>query len=163
MSEQTAKKSQPTITPRVLEQKWGKSAIESGFTAIPDCVFRQQKSLKLKHLDVLILLHLASYWWNPTSNPWPAKNTLADALDVDPRTVQRSIKKMEELGYVNRIERISSYGDNLSNEYDLTGLVKAIDTLAKEELRVRAGRAEADKQRRKTPASFALVQGGKSI
>ena len=109
------------------------------------------------------MLHLASYWWKPKSNPWPAKNTLADALDVDARTVQRSIKKMEDLGYVQRIARISRYGDNLSNEYDLSGLVKAIKNLAEEELSLREGRAEADKQRRKTPAAFALVQGGKSI
>lgn len=161
MSSETVSKKQPTITSKVLEEKWGRSAIEAGFTALPDTVFRQQKSLKLKHLDVLILLHLASYWWKPKSNPWPAKNTLADALDVDPRTVQRSIKKMEDLGYVKRIARISRYGDNLSNEYDLSGLVKAIKTLAEEELSLRESRAEADKQRRKTPTAFALLQGGK--
>lgn len=162
MSAEIVKKKQSTLTSRVLEQKWGRSAIEAGFTALPDIVFRQQKALKLKHLDVLVLLHLASYWWKPTNNPWPAKNTLADALDVDPRTVQRSIKKMEDLGYVKRIPRISRYGDNLSNEYDLGGLVSTIKTLAEKELSLREERAEEDKQRRKTPTAFALVQGAKS-
>lgn len=162
MNAQTAQKTSQAITPKVLQEKWGKEAIEAGFTALPDIVFRQQKALKLKPLDVLILLHLASYWWRPKSNPWPAKNTLADAIDVDPRTIQRSIKKMEGMGYVKRIPRISGYGDNLSNEYDLGGLVKAIKTLAKEELRVRESRLEEDNQRRKTPTAFALVKGGKA-
>ncbi len=144
-----------------LEAKWGKTLIAAGFTALPDVVFRNQKALKLKHLDVVILLHLASYWWKPSENPWPAKGTIADAIDVDPRTVQRAIKKMEELGYVKRIERKAKAGDNLTNEYDLRGLVKATTTLAEAELKRKASRAAEDKSRRATPAAFALIEGGK--
>lgn len=155
------KKSEAAPAPKVLEQKWGKAAIEAGFTALPDVVFRQQKTLRLKHLDVLILLHLASYWWKPQENPWPAKNTLAEALDVDPRTVQRSIKKMEDLGYLKRISRRAAQGDNLTNEYDLSGLVTVVGDLAKKELELREARAKEDKKRIITPTAFALVQGGK--
>lgn len=124
-------------------------------------IFQYQKALKLKPLDILILLHLASYWWKPNENPWPAKGTIADALDVDPRTVQRSIKKMEELGYIKRIERKAKAGDNLSNEYDLRGLVKAAKTHAEEKIALKAKRAAEDKSRRATPTTFALIDGGK--
>lgn len=162
MSATTTKKSEAAPgTPKVLEQKWGKTAMEAGFTALPDVVFRQQKTLRLKHLDVLILLHLASYWWKPQENPWPAKSTLAEALDVDPRTVQRSIKKMEDLGYVKRITRRAAQGDNLTNEYDLRGLVDVVSNLAKKELELRETRAKEDKKRIITPTAFALVQGGR--
>jgi len=119
---------------RVLEAKWGKTLIAAGFTALPDVIFQYQKALKLKPLDVLILLHLASYWWKPDENPWPSKGTIADAIDVDPRTVQRSIKKMEDLGYIKRIMRKAKVGDNLSNEYDLRGLTKAAQKHAEERL-----------------------------
>lgn len=104
--------------------KW-KPLIASGFTALPDVIFQNQKALKLKPLDLLILLNLASYWWKPNENPWPSKSTIADTVDVNPRTVQRSIKKMEDLGYIKRIARKATAGDDISNEYDLRGLVKA--------------------------------------
>lgn len=150
-------------TQKVLEAKWGKTLIAAGFTALPDVIFQYQKALKLKPLDVLILLHLASYWWKPNENPWPAKGTIADALDVDPRTVQRSIKKMEDLGYIKRIERKAKAGDNLSNEYDLRGLVKAAKKHAEEKIALKAKRVAEDKSRRATPTTFALIDGGKKI
>lgn len=160
MASKTAPKSADTS--KALEAKWGKKLMAAGFTALPDVIFQCQKALKLKHLDVLILLHLASYWWKASENPWPAKGTIADALDVDPRTVQRSIKKMEDLGYVRRIERKAKVGDNLTNEYDLRGLVKAASKLAEEKIALRAKRAAEDKKRRAAPTAFALIDGGKS-
>lgn len=120
-----------------------------------------QKALKLKPLDVLVLLHLASYWRKPSENPWPSKGRLADSLDVDPRTVQRSIQKMAGLGYVRRIARKAKAGDNLSNEYDLRGLKAAVQKHAETELDIRTKRAAEDKTRRVTPTAFALIEGGK--
>lgn len=152
-----------TDTNKVLEAKWGKTLIAAGFTAIPDVIFQSQKALKLKPLDVLILLHLASYWWKPSTNPWPAKGTIADAIDVDPRTVQRAIKKMEDLGYVKRIFRKAKAGDNLSNEYDMRGLLKAAKGLAEAKIALRAKRAAEDKSQRATPTAFSLIEGGKKI
>lgn len=154
-------KSKVSSAEKVLEAKWGKELIAAGFTALPDVLFQYQKALKLKPLDVVILLHLASYWWKPTENPWPSKQTLADAIDVDPRTVQRSIEKMEKMGYVKRIERKAKAGDNLSNEYDLRGLIKHAKKYAVEKMGLRAQRAAEDRSRRSTPKAFALVQGGK--
>ena len=152
-----------TETNKTLEAKWGKTLIAAGFTAIPDVIFQSQKALKLKPLDVLILLHLASYWWKPAENPWPAKGTIADAIDVDPRTVQRAIKKMEDLGYVKRIPRKAKAGDNLSNEYDMRGLLKAGHKLAEAKIALKAKRAAEDKNRRATPTAFSLIEGGKKI
>lgn len=150
-----------TSTDKVLESKWGKAQIESGYTAVPTVLLHAQQALKLKPLDVLIILHLASYWWKPADMPWPAKGTIAGAVGVDARTVQRSIKKMEDMGYIKRIERRARAGDNLSNQYDLSGLVKALKPLASEALKVRKDRAEEDSARRATPKALALVQGGK--
>lgn len=146
---------------KALVAKWGKTLITAGFTALPDVLFLHQKALKLKPLDIVILLHLASYWWKPKENPWPAKQTLADAMDVDPRTIQRHIKKMEDMGYIKRIERRAKVGDNLSNEYDLRGLIVAARQLAEQKIAVREKRAAEDKSRRSTPATFALIDGGK--
>lgn len=159
----SAPKPSTSPTEKVLEAKWGKTLIAAGFTALPDVIFQYQKALKLKPLDVLVLLHLASYWWKPNENPWPAKGTIADAIDVDPRTVQRSIAKMEALGYVKRIERKAKAGDNLTNQYDLRGLVKAAASFAEQKIAIRERRAAEDKSRRATPAAFALIEGGKKV
>lgn len=161
MSTTSTEKKKAPDTGRVLEAKWGKAAIASGFTALPDVVFEHQKALKLKSLDVLVILHLASYWWNAEGKPRPSKGTIADALDVDPRTVQRSIQRMEAMGYVQRKYRKAKVGDNLPNEYDLSGLVERIKPIAEAELALKAKRAAEDKSKVTTPATFALIAGGK--
>lgn len=161
MSTKPKQEAAATGAEKVLEAKWGKTLIAAGFTALPDVIFQNQKALKLKPLDVVILLHLTSYWWKPNENPWPAKGTIADAIDVDPRTVQRSIQKMEKLGYVKRIARKATAGDNLTNEYDLRGLVKAAKKYADEKIALKAKRATEDKSRRATPTTLALINGGK--
>jgi hypothetical protein len=147
---------------KVLEEKWGNPLLSEGFTVMPNIVFQHQKALKLKPLDVLILLHLISYWWKANEPPRPAKGTIAQALDVDPRTVQRGVEKMEKLGYIRRIVRKASAGDNLPNGYDLRGLVKAATKHAQNQRTMKAGRAKEDKAKRSTPNTFNLIKGGKS-
>ncbi len=150
------------VSERVLVQKWGKHAIADGFTALPNVLFRYAKALELTHTDLLVLLQLASYWWAPTQNPWPSKKKIAAALDMDPRTVQRSIARMEKLKYVKRIYRRAEVGDNLSNEYDLRGLARAVDAMALKVAKEREEREAADQQRKRTPKLFELVKGGKN-
>src|SRR4051812_49146750 len=107
----TSKKTAAVGTPeKALAAKWGKAAIEAKWTGLPNVLFRNPKALKLKRLDVLVILHLASYWWSPDKNPWPSKASIADALDVHPRSVQASIAKMEKQGYVKRITRRAEVG-----------------------------------------------------
>jgi len=58
------------------------------------------------------------------------------------------------------IERKAKAGDNLTNQYDLRGLVKAAATFAEQKIAIRERRAAEDKSRRATPAAFALIEGG---
>lgn len=149
-------------TMKVLTEKWGAPSMEAGFTAFPDVIIRNMKALELKHLDVLVLLHLASYWWNPKELPWPSKARIAAGLDVDPSTIRRSIQRMERLGYVQRKYRKAEAGDNKSNIYDLAGLVEAADKLSRHELETRKKRQKEDLARQATPKTLELIQGGKS-
>lgn len=134
------------------------------FTAVPDVMLRFPTKLKLARLDLLVALTLMTYWRSPTEMPWPSKETIASALGVDPQTVRRSVKKMEGLGYIKRIARPSAHGDNKSNAYDMRGLAKAVNNLAKEESALRAAREAEDKRRAATPrsAKLALIKGGSS-
>jgi predicted transcriptional regulator len=116
-----------------LEGKWGKKVIEAGYTSIPDVLIRYQRRLKLKPLDINVLLHVLSYWWKAGNLPRPSKVTIATAINVTPSTVRRCLKKLESLGYMTRIEHRKSYGSR-PNEYNPAGLVKALQPLALEEL-----------------------------
>lgn len=150
-----------------LASKWGKNLMASGWTALPNVVIRNQKALGLKQLDILVLLHLASYWRKATDLPRPSKKTIAETIDVDPRTVQRSVKKMEELGYVQRKPRKGGDTYNLPNEYDLSGLVNSekVKQLVEEELNYRQEASEVRNERvkemrakRETPQAYALTK-----
>jgi hypothetical protein len=152
---------------QTLASKWGKDLVEAGWTALPNVIFKNQNELGLKPLDVLILLHLASYWRTASEPPRPAKGTIAACINVDPRTVQRSIKKMEDLNYLRRIVRKGTENSNLPNEYDLTGLIRAtkVNELARDEIDYRkaqalekAKRNSLERARRESPDAFALEQ-----
>jgi predicted transcriptional regulator len=116
-----------------LEGKWGKQVIASGYTSVPDVIIKYQQRLKLKPLDVNVLLHLLSYWWTAPNLPRPSKKTLGAAIGVDPSTIRRCLQKLEKAGYLTRIEHRKAYGSR-PNRYNLQGLVNAIQPFAEEEL-----------------------------
>jgi DNA-binding Lrp family transcriptional regulator len=147
-----------------LSARWGANAIAGGYTVVPDVLVRSMKELKLARMDLLILMVLATYWRSADDMPWPSKDTIATMLDVDPQTVRRSVKKMEDLGYVKRVFRQSSHRDNLSNKYDMRGLARAVNKLAKEKADLKAKRAAEDKATTATPkaAKLKLVKGSQA-
>lgn len=116
-----------------LEGKWGKKVIASGYTSVPDVIIKYQQRLKLTPLDMNVLLHLLSYWWDAPNLPRPSKKTLAAAINVDPSTIRRCLQKLEKAGYLSRIEHRKAYGSR-PNQYNLQGLVNAIQPMADEEL-----------------------------
>jgi len=148
---------------REIEARWGEPALSQGFTAIPNVLLRYCNELELDSLDLAIVMHLASYWWDSGRLPHPSKGRIAMALNVDPRTVQRRIKAMEERGHIKRKARRSRAGDNDTNEYDLSGLVKEAGRLGARERDRKKTRAEEDDALMATPKSAALkvVKGGK--
>lgn len=147
---------------RTLHQKWGADVIAEGYTVLPNVILQNQKALDLKHLDVLVLMCLLSHWWDKDDLPRPAKTSIARTLDVDPRTVQRSIAKLEKQGYIERKERWASVGDNLPNFYDLSGLVAAAKTQAERAKKLKVERAREDTAMQSTPKAFGLIKGGKT-
>jgi predicted transcriptional regulator len=138
---------------RINEQKWTKTLMDAGWTAIPAVFFEYQREIGLQPLDVNILLHLAGYWWTADNKPRPSKVTIAKAIGVDPRTVQRRIAAMEGAGFITRHERRISGKGSLPNIYDFDGLIKAARPYAEEKIAMRKKRAEEDRKRagRKRP------------
>ena len=138
---------------RINEEKWSKPLMEAGWTAMPTVLIERMTALGLEPLDLVILLHLASYWWTADNKPRPSKKTIANAIGVDPRTVQRRIAEMEKDGLIRREEqRISGRGSK-PNLYHFDGLIKAATPFAIEKVEERKRRAEEneDRIRRKRP------------
>lgn len=112
---------------KVNEKKWTKVLMAAGWTVVPNVFIERQKAFGLDPLDVNILLHIMQRWWKKDDKPHPSKKTIAQAIGVDPRTVQRRIAKMERAGFIHREQRRVTGDASLTNVYHLDGLI----TLAK--------------------------------
>lgn len=141
---------------RSNEAKWGKPNIDAGWTCIPNILIRRQKTLGLDALDLNILLHLLTYWWEDENHPHPSKETLAKAIGVSASTIQRRIRQMEAGKLLKRVERRRAGDRSDTNLYDLTPLREILEPHAQQELEERkAGHAN----RRTRMTTVAKVPG----
>lgn len=144
------KQSEPTQKLKALEHKWGKTTLEvDGWTAIPNLLLERQQALGIDAVKLNILLVLLKYWWEKSKMPWPSKATIGEIVGRDKSTVQKHLKDMERRGLVERKSRYQSAGGQTSNEYDLTGLITQLQALAKEEMKERKKRSDADARKRR--------------
>lgn len=120
----------PAKAAKASEQKWGVSVMKLGFSIVPSLLLRAQKRLSLNPTQLAVLLQLADYWWDAGRKPYPSKQALSDRLGISPRQVQRYVAELEEMKLVTRIERRAPHRGKLSNQYDLSGLVKRLQELA---------------------------------
>lgn len=118
---------------RTNEKKWTKPLMEAGWTAMPSVIIENQRQLGLEPLDLNIVVYLASRWWTAEGKPYPSKSTMAKAMNVHPRTIQKHIASLEAAGYIRREERRTETGSR-TNIYHLDGLIKAARPFADEKL-----------------------------
>ena len=144
---QAVKPTQAAKELRANEKKWSKTLMDAGWTAFPSVIIERQQALGLDATDVNILLHLASYWWHEDNKPHPAKKTIAAAMGVTPRTVQRRIAGMERDGIIRREERRIPGKGSKTNLHHFDGLIKEALPYAREKLEERARREKEDKAR----------------
>lgn len=127
----------PPATPlrtssKASAEKWGQAVMDLGFCLVPSLLLRAQRRLNLSPTQLAVLLQLCDFWWDKERKPFPSKETLAQRLSLSERQVQRYIAELEQEGLVKRIERRASNGGKLSNTYDLSGLVKRLQSLEPE-------------------------------
>lgn len=91
--------------------------------------------------------------------PRPSKKTIAAAIGVEPRTVQRRIAAMEKAEFIKRLARSSAANGSNSNLYDFSGLIAAAEPFARrlQEIEQRK-KASTEKLARKRPR-LAVVNG----
>jgi len=146
-------------TLRKNEAKWSKPLMAAGWNAIPSIIIEKQEALGLDAIDMNIIVHLSNYWWTADNLPHPSVERIAKAIGIKPRTVQKRIKALHEVGLLHREERRFTKNGSVPNRYHFTGLIKAATPFAEEKLAKITAHAKEERERltRKKP-SLTLVQ-----
>ena len=119
----------PTVT-----GLWG-SAVdngETGFTPVPDILIRSQDRLELSPMEFVVLLNILLHWWRPADWPFPRLSAISRRIGTTPRTVQRTVRRLEDKGLVvhcppERIRRGLTV-----RRFDLSGLVWRLQQLVQD-------------------------------
>ena len=144
------------------QKKWGSDLMKAGWTMLPNTIFMRQRALGLDSMDINILIVLLSHWWKADNLPFPSKQKIADTIGCDPSTIRRRIKKMEDAGFIKRIQRRVENDRNKTNLYDFSGLVKYVTPFAQEELQAREAEREERAKRVKRKGKAILKVVGES-
>ncbi|GAA3954393.1 helix-turn-helix domain-containing protein [Allohahella marinimesophila] len=145
------------------EKKWGKTLMAAGWTAFPNIILEKQQTLGLDAVDMNIILYLSTYWWEADNKPFPSKRTIAEAIGLAPRTVQRRIAALEGHGLIRREFRPDKDKGNKSNRYHFDGLIAEVEGFAQEKVEsIEARRsAEAARKRSRKRPQLKGIRGGK--
>lgn len=114
------------------DAKWGREVMSIGFCIVPSLLLRAQQRLGLNPTQLAVLLQLADFWWDEARKPYPSKAALGERLGLSPRQIQRYIAELEKAGLVTRVPRTAEHKGKLTNEYDLSGLVQKLQSIAPE-------------------------------
>lgn len=148
---------------RSVVSRWGKVNTEAGWTAIPTVLFARQQALGLDSIDLNIILHLLGAWWEADRFPYLGVERLADAVGVSSRTVQRRMRELIQAGFIKREAQFKG-GRQITNVWDLSGLVAACEPFSQESIDDRRSRRQeaAAKATRKRPRGLTVIPGGKT-
>jgi|GEM_PF-5793514 len=106
-------------------EKWG-DAGALGFSQIPDVLFASQDKLGIDVTEMVVLLNVLSYWWYDERKPFPKSSTIAQRTGLSPRTVQRTLQKLQQKEMLKKTK--SDWGYRM---FDPTPLVEKLSVLAR--------------------------------
>ena len=113
--------------------RWSKSVLEQGYTVIPALLMNAQNRLGLSPEEFNVVLHLAYHWRRAGFDPYPTKRRIAALMGKSDKQIQRYFKSLEEKGLVERQKRMSRTRGQMSNSYDMSGLVGRLREIAAED------------------------------
>ena len=153
MDTAAATKKAETETLKTNEKKWSKTLMDAGWNVIPNIIIEKQEALGLRPIDMNILVHLSHYWWSKEELPRPTVATIATAVGVSKRTVQKHMSALEAANLLHREQRRHTQHGSIPNKYNFDGLIKAATPFAKEKIaeREKAKKDRQERVRRKRP------------
>jgi DNA-binding MarR family transcriptional regulator len=109
----------------------------AGFQPLPDVLLFHQAELGLKSEDLNVLLNILAHWYHPGSMPYLRTSTIAKRMGVSQRSVQRSIVRLREQGFIGRGE------DTREGErFDVNPLLERLLPYARKKLAIRRAMKE---------------------
>jgi hypothetical protein len=110
---------------RENEKKWMAPMMKAGWTAVPSVILEFQDELGLNPVELNVLMQLASHWWYQHNLPHPSKKRIAKRIARSEATVQRTLRRLEERGLIERIPwHDPETGAQRTNHYAFTGLIE---------------------------------------
>lgn len=82
-------------------------------------------------MEVVVLLNLLMYWWQPEDWPYPRLSVISERIGASRRTVERAVHSLEEKGLVRRLRSETLEGPAI-RRFDLSGLVKTLQDIVEE-------------------------------
>ncbi|MDD1615529.1 MAG: GntR family transcriptional regulator [Methylococcaceae bacterium NSP1-2] len=106
-----------------LDLKWSGiiKGHDGGWTAIPNLLLKRQGDLKLKAIELNVLINLIRFWWSSDNAPFPSLEKMAIEMGVSERTVYRTVSSLEENGFIKRVQQ-----EGKATRYELLGLVEKL-------------------------------------
>jgi len=124
----------------IAKRKWTSTVIDAGFQIVPDTLVRAQAYLGLSPVDVVILLNVGMHWWQEDNLPFPRPSVIAKRMGTSTRTVERRLAKLQENGFLKRLEAevLTTKGKKKTvRRFDLSGLIQKLAPLAEHNLQLR--------------------------
>src|SRR4051794_7347957 len=112
-----AKKPWPDFT-----KKFGPAIRTAGVTAVPTVLLNGLAELKIKPIQLAILLQMIACWGDKGPHPFPRRSIMMKAIGCDKRTLDRAIAEMVEAGLIEKKPPLHPKRQN-SQAHDLTGPV----------------------------------------
>lgn len=129
---------------RQLDKKWGAAVMSHGLFIVPSILLRAQARLLVKPTQMIVLLQLIEHWWGD-NKIFPSMKTIGDRINLTPKQIQRTIDSLVKKRLLTKKQRRLPGRGKVSNEYDLTLLVKRLRALEPEFAETRRQRTAAEK------------------
>ena len=116
--------------------KWG-NVLSAGFQILPDALIRGQHLLKLTSTDIVVIANINQAWWYEDRRPYLTPHTIARRMGLSERSVQRSLSRLRDRGFLQQRREKKSDGTVLYT-HDLSGLRQALEPLARRDMKYSA-------------------------
>jgi len=128
------------------QAKWGEEALSKGVTPVPRAFLLHAGQAGLNPAQQILLIHLMSYWWKASRDPFPSLTELRKRTGMSEKTIGKHLKALEERKWISRKRRY-----NNSYRFDLDRLARRVGWLAARQDNVQEEAAKAAEAEQQAP------------
>lgn len=107
---------------------YGKIISQDGVTPIPMALFRYQKELRLDCTELVFICYVMTYRWT-AGDPYPSIKKMTVATGISEKTLHNYKKSLVSKNYLRLVKRSNPQKGNMSNGYDFTPLLEALEKI----------------------------------